>query len=149
MLMLHSHRLSWHQGKSDIVDLIKKLRWDREVYANLRCELNPGCSVDLLQGFQLGVYEEMWGAVFAKHGFGVMPGLIKSACCAQFMVPRSAVLRHPLAFYEDLRQWVMHTESVEPHRSAVFEYAWHIMFGNRGPIDCPPVEECRAATYRP
>ncbi|MEW5297387.1 MAG: hypothetical protein WDW36_000599 [Sanguina aurantia] len=59
MATTQSHRLSWHQERSDIVDLIKKLRWEREEYANLRCELNPGCSVDFLQGFQLGVYEEI------------------------------------------------------------------------------------------
>lgn len=85
---------------------------------------------------------------FAKHGFGLQPPQINSACCSQFMVHKSAVLRHSVALYKDLREWLIHTECGSQDRGVCFEYVWHLMFGNKGPVDCPPQEECEAATFR-
>ena len=73
---IHSHASSWHTP--DIVDTLTRIQWEQIEYANLRCEVQPGCTVgmhplapdnDLAKAFA-----EAWPALF-EEVYGPLPCL--------------------------------------------------------------------------
>lgn len=71
---------------------------------------------------------------------GPAPPELHAPCCAEFIVARDRILRHPRAFYEHLRDWIIRTELSRYRAGRVFEYLWHYMFGQTAILD--PVPEC-------
>lgn len=125
-------------------------------YVNLRCKWNPGCVKAHRKGRNEHEHEhvtgEVWQAVFA--GTSTPPSGLESntstttstttttmtagwelpreigvACCAQFAVSRTQVLRRPREDYVRFRQWIMDTEMSDAKSGRVMEYLWHIIFG--------------------
>ncbi|KAF7586235.1 hypothetical protein BBP40_009203, partial [Aspergillus hancockii] len=124
IVFLHSHRdgypKAWHTEFSDHsnVRTTRMLRTDfvqRNGYANLRCNPNPGCP-DEIRPFRETRDEErlpelafpkVWEAFFNNTD---VPEVVATPCCAQFAVSRTQVLQRPLSSYQRYHQWLMETE---------------------------------------
>lgn len=111
-------------------------------YVNLRCKWNPGCKKAQRTSKQ-HITNEVWQTVFANTSTPpselsdqgsnstafTLPVEVGVACCAQFAVSRSHVLRRPKQDYVLFRQWVTDTEMDDAKSGRVMEYLWHIIFG--------------------
>ena len=58
-----------------------------------------------------------------------MPHVIGTPCCAQFAVSRDQVRKRPLEFYVGALKWLHDTALDDATSGRVFEYIWHIIFG--------------------
>lgn len=83
---------------------------------------------------------QVWPEVFEAE-LGELPSDLKAPCCAEFMVSRDRVLAHSRDFYTHLRDWIVDTELGRYRSGRVFEYMWHIIFGEPHMIDA--VSECQ------
>lgn len=145
MAFIHPHEAgwpkSWHtdfDGYSNAASL-RALNLDfvqRNGYANLRCNGSPGCpdeiqplreSFDEKHPSTENAYTEAWKAIFGPQE--KVPEVVGAACCAQFAVSRDQVLKRPKTFYENAHQWLMNTTLDDATSGRVFEYMWHIIFG--------------------
>lgn len=143
MVFIHSHRdgwpEAWHTEFEDHsnVNTIKLLRTDfvqQNGYANLRCNLNPGCP-DEIRPFREPrdesklseiAFADAWKGLFNSTD---VPETIAAACCAQFAVSRDQVLKRPLSSYVHYHRWLMSTHLPDDISGRVMEYMWHIIFG--------------------
>ena len=101
-------------------------------YTNLRCNHNPGCLESHTKNDH--VTPEIWQQLFRgtsteENGGLEAPPQIGAACCAQFAVSRSRVIKRPLSDYEHFRQWIIDIELTDAKSGRVFEFLWHIIFG--------------------
>ena len=74
-------------------------------------------------------------SVLSDHNAGYLVDRvpeIRVACCAQFAVSRSAVLERSREDYVAFRQWLLSTELPDRVSGRVFEYLWHVIFGELG-----------------
>jgi hypothetical protein len=104
-------------------------------YANLRCIANPGCP-DEIQPFREEYDNEdrraehaitdAWKQIFGNDD---VPNVIGAPCCAQFAVSRDQVRKRPLEFYVGALKWLHDTPLDDATSGRVFEYIWHIIFG--------------------
>jgi len=67
-------------------------------------------------------------------------------CCAQFAVSREAIYQRPLADYVSMRQWLMETELDDARSGRVFEFLWHVIFGQEATF-CPDQKKCYCEVY--
>lgn len=77
---------------------------------------------------------------------------ITFSCCAQFLASRSAIRRHPKAFYEILLRFVMDSSYFKdgpwahmPGRdqAIVVEHMWHVILGGENLVCSFPEDICR------
>ena len=104
-------------------------------YANLRCIAIPGCP-DEIQPFRKEFDNEdrraeqaladAWKQIFGNDD---VPHVIGTPCCAQFAVSRDQVRRRSLEFYVGALKWLHDTALDDATSGRVFEYIWHIIFG--------------------
>jgi hypothetical protein len=106
-------------------------------YANMRCNPEPGCPsqvigiterplpAELNREVQDG-YHKAWPLVFNNHD---VPPIVATPCCAQFAVSREQVLKRSQAEYVRMRHFLMITENDDDGSGRIFEYMWHIIFG--------------------
>ncbi|GAB4820345.1 hypothetical protein N2152v2_007391 [Parachlorella kessleri] len=149
---IHGHRRSWHV--EDAANQLLWLRWDQQEFWNLRCRGHPGCSggvfpkKDPKNKGEFGTpYGNMWSKVLEKHGLGPVPDWVASPCCAELLVPKEAIMRWPIELYMDLRQWLLDTDYSDYTTSRVFEYTWHVLWGNNGTVNCPDEVMCKCQLY--
>jgi len=140
---VHSHEFgfskAWHtdaKGHSN-VESLNSLNINfvqRNGYANLRCLHNPGCP-DEVQPFREPmdeskttevVFAAAWRKIFENND---VPEVVGVACCAQFAVSRQQILKRTKEQYLRMHQWLMDTELDDSTSGRVFEYLWHIIFG--------------------
>ncbi|CAG7926695.1 unnamed protein product [Penicillium olsonii] len=167
---LHAHRagflMAWHVDAPlhDNVLAMRNLQLDfvqRNGYANLRCNWNPGCKGK--HRFNKHVTEQIWWDVFEGTSTPPLnmsspteveypgtryakPTEIGAACCAQFAVSREQVHLRPREDYVKFRQWVMDTELSDASSGRVMEFMWHIIFGMDG-VYCPDEQICYCQVY--
>lgn len=171
IVFLHAHRdgflLAWHNDAPlhDNVNAMRMLRTDfveDNGYVNLRCNWNPGCKE--AHRFNIHVTEQVWWDVFEgtstpplnasspyeqespMHKYMRKPEQIGAACCAQFAVSRSQVLKRPREDYVKFRQWVIDTELNDAMSGRVMEFLWHVIFGMEA-VYCPDEELCYCQVY--
>lgn len=103
-------------------------------YANLRCLHNPGCP-DEVQPFREPmdesrttevVFAAAWREIFDNKD---VPEVVGVACCAQFAVSRQQILKRTKEEYLRMHRWLMNTDLDDQISGRVFEYLWHIIFG--------------------
>lgn len=138
-------------------------------YVNLRCAWKPGC----LQSHRKNAHitEEIWQYMFgnstsqsstssmadwptdplsidiaSSNNNPPFPGEIGAACCAQFAVSRTQVLRRKKEEYERYRQWVIDTELSDAKSGRTMEFLWHIIFGKEE-VFCPDPDVCYCDVY--
>jgi hypothetical protein len=103
-------------------------------YANLRCVNDPGCPHEVMP-FRDPPEEhrtieaampDAWRDLFNNTD---VPHVLATPCCAQFAVSREQVQKRPLSEYKKYYTWLMETPLKDETSGRVFEYLWHILFG--------------------
>lgn len=140
---VHSHESgfpkAWHTDNKQHsnVESLNSLNVNfvqRNGYANLRCLQNPGCPNEI-QPFREPVDESRtteaafaaaWRDIFDNND---VPEVVGVACCAQFAVSRQQILKRSKEEYLRMHKWLMNTELDDSTSGRVFEYLWHIIFG--------------------
>lgn len=158
---IHAHQVAKHMP--DKLDVLQRLRWDAFPFANLRyvnitfdlwgkwtgdwlCPQNPIGPApseeiiwDELRVNQSQLYADVWQELFAKT-LGPLPEYVHSPCCAEFVVAKERIQSRPLSFYEDCLNWVEEASSDRYWAGRIFEYMWHIIFGEPAmyyaPVKC-------------
>ena len=137
-VFIHGHKEGWHQ-KLDIFEAIKSAKTEEYDYISLNNYFfdNRSLSSD---------YEEirtamkniniLWGTYFEPYLKIPVPGDLElfHDCCAQFIVSRRAIHRHPKKVYEhwlDLSLGKLTDKKSVGSReiAVVFELIWHVIFG--------------------
>lgn len=137
MVFLHAHRISSHVEfmEQDNVLTVQRLQLDylkQAGYVNLRCDWGPGCPDEVQPFRQLDgrtteiAFAGAWIRIFNNTD---IPEVVATPCCAQFAVTREQVLARPLSDYQSYHRWLMETELDDETSGRVFEYLWHIIFG--------------------
>ena len=155
---LHAHeggyREAWHVDAPlhDQVYLVRSANTEyikQKGYVNLRCITELGCDFDSIWGPRLNIRVQDWNSVFANtstlpgelalssEGFAVLdaPEFVKelprieAPCCAQFAVTADRVRARPKEDYVAMRQWLLDTDLSDSISGGVFEFLWHIIFG--------------------
>ncbi|KAF2087456.1 hypothetical protein K490DRAFT_42281 [Saccharata proteae CBS 121410] len=160
IVFLHPHRagypVAWHTdapGYSNVAS-IKSLNIDfvqRNGYANLRCIFIPGCP-DEVQPFReprdetRTIETNMPAAWFDLFNTTDVPSVIATPCCAQFAVSRDQVLKRPWEDYKKYHTWLLDTSLDDDTSGRIFEYLWHIIFG-QDPVYCPDKDQCYFDVY--
>ncbi|KAI5270084.1 hypothetical protein E4T47_06474 [Aureobasidium subglaciale] len=140
---VHSHEFGWlkawhtdakrHSNVESLNSMNTKFV-QKNGYANLRCLPNPGCPdevwpfrdpVDKTKTTEVA-FAAAWKDIF---GDGDVPEVIGVACCAQFAVSRDQILKRTKGEYVRMHRWLMTTELDDQTSGRVFEYLWHIVFG--------------------
>ncbi|KAF2501889.1 hypothetical protein BU16DRAFT_600049 [Lophium mytilinum] len=156
---VHSHKDGWPQawhtdtpGYSNAVSL-NTLNIDfvqRNGYANLRCNGNPGCPAEIQlhrdKQDSSRTTENNMGTAWRAMFNSTPPDTIGVACCAQFAVSGKQVLERPRSDYEKYRHWLIETELDDDTSGRIFEYLWHIIFG-REAVYCPALAQCYCDDY--
>ncbi|KAJ5795328.1 hypothetical protein N7457_001927 [Penicillium paradoxum] len=154
MVFLHAHQFSNHVEfwEQDNVLTVQKLQLDylrQAGYANLRCDWGPGCP-DEVQPFRQAAgrttelaFAGAWIRIFNNTN---VPETVAAPCCAQFAVTKDQVLQRPRSDYEWYHHWLMTTELDDETSGRVFEYLWHIIFG-QDPVFCPTKVQCYKNVY--
>ena len=146
IVFLHPHRdgypAAWHNDvpnydNSVAMDMLNIDYIQQNGYVNLRCNWEPGCpdairykrnptdpNPDRRMEHHM---EEVWHHFFGNTS-GV-PEVIATPCCAQFAVSRTQVHKRPLAEYVHFHQWLMNTDFEDDLSGRMFEYLWHVIFG--------------------
>ncbi|KAJ4993259.1 hypothetical protein SVAN01_01234 [Stagonosporopsis vannaccii] len=157
---IHSHKdgypTAWHTDNnehSNVVSL-KTLNLNfvqRNGYANLRCVNDPGCPHEVMPFRDPpedhrtieAAMPDAWRDLFNNTD---VPHILATPCCAQFAVSSKQVRKRPLAAYEKYYTWLMETPLKDETSGRVFEYLWHILFGQE-PVYCPAYEKCYCDVY--
>jgi hypothetical protein len=145
IVFLHSHRNGWPGGwhtdapNYDNAVAVRRLNTDfirSHGYANLRCNHNPGCPEEIRPLRNVTeddprsktelAFPAAWLELFGNNE---VPEVIATPCCAQFAVSKEQVLQRPLDDYKRYLQWVEQTPLEDATAGRVFEYLWHIIFG--------------------
>lgn len=135
---IHGHQHAWHQkmttseGGDDLLYLAKNCAKYKEFgFISLN-----NCQVELSDEhkeiFKTIKEKGIWDAIFRKYLNIDMPGFILNDCCAQFIVSKDRILRHPVDAY---KHWFDYIMNKDPHDDGgwvlglLFEHVWHIIFG--------------------
>jgi hypothetical protein len=140
---IHPHKdgypLAWHTDNnehSNVVSL-KTLNINfiqSNGYANLRCVNDPGCPHEVMPFRNPpedhrtieAAMPEAWQDLFNNTD---VPQILATPCCAQFAVSNEQVRKRPLEAYQKYYTWLMETPLKDETSGRVFEYLWHILFG--------------------
>ena len=147
---VHAHQVAPHMP--DKLDILKRLRWGTFDYANLRytnvtfdlwgkwtgdwlCPQNPlepppsdEIIWDELRVNQSQLFADVWQELF-EGSIGSVPQYVHSPCCAEFVVSKERIQARPLSFYQNCLTWLEATHSERYWAGRIFEYVWHIIFG--------------------
>lgn len=164
----HGHNTTWHQRFDSAAEInnLNLTTVRSRGYQNFNCEVrNYGCDqhiylADKQRAENTNVNEankllsdrsepEVDEAIYKLWDpwFGIpLPEDVTAACCAQFVVTKTAVYTRTKQKYIEFRQWLLAT-SMESHQSGmVLERLWHVIFG-MPPVSCEPNEQCYCSTY--
>ncbi|KAH0352230.1 hypothetical protein KCU83_g3966, partial [Aureobasidium melanogenum] len=157
---VHSHEFGWLKGwhtdakHHSNVESLNSLNVDfvqRNGYANLRCLPTPGCP-DEVQPFREPkdeskttevVFAAAWREIFDNDD---VPEVVGVACCAQFAVSKQQILKRTKEEYLRMHEWLMNTDLDDQTSGRVFEYLWHIIFGQES-VYCPSLAQCYRDVY--
>ncbi|KAH4859922.1 hypothetical protein HBH70_012530 [Parastagonospora nodorum] len=157
---LHPHKegypIAWHtdnEEHSNVVSL-KTLNLNfiqSNGYANLRCNPEPGCPNEVMPFRDPpedhrtieAAMPDAWRDLFNNTN---VPQVLATPCCAQFAVSRDQVQKRSLEEYKKYYTWLMETPLKDETSGRVFEYLWHVLFG-QDPVYCPALERCYCDVY--
>ena len=145
IIFLHGHETSWHQNKS-IVDTVNSL-WFGNEYTNindtkqkfkLKKDSRGFNITDYIDNEQIDTYNirevmgddmDKWWKETMEEYFGSFDDKVTTdTCCAQFVVSKNAILRHPLSFYEKHYNWLLETDIDNKYTSRFYEWTWKYIF---------------------
>jgi hypothetical protein len=115
-IFLHGHESSWHS--KNITHLIPRLEYSKLEYANLN-----------YNNYQHVIFDDRYNKLITSLYNKSIPD-VKHYCCAQFVIKKDRILRNSLEIYQSYDYWLRNIEEENYYTSRVFEYTWHITFGN-------------------
>ena len=139
IVFLHAHRdNAWHiefDATQDNVLNMRRLQLDhvrKSGYVNLRCNWGPGCPDEVQPHREQ--HDERWTEIAFEDAWTAMmnttvPDVIAVPCCSQFAVTREQVLARPYTDYLRYHDWLMQTHLDDETSGRIFEYMWHVIFG--------------------
>ncbi|UPX13926.1 uncharacterized protein EKO05_0004421 [Ascochyta rabiei] len=157
---IHPHRdgypIAWHTDNNEHSNVVSLQTLNTDFiqsngYANLRCVHSPGCP-DEVMPFRNppedhrtieAAMPDAWRDLFNNTD---VPHVLATACCAQFAVSSKQVQKRPLDVYKKYYTWLMETPLKDETSGRVFEYLWHVLFG-QDPVYCPAYEKCYCDVY--
>jgi hypothetical protein len=126
---IHGHESAWHQRRPDhLLDSIRRAQLSPCTYVTLN-----GTWIDdrHMRHPYMKHLHCIWDELFRPFLQRDAPTRLLHDCCAQFVVTRECIWRHPRAAYEHWLSFVL--ESQDQGSSGplayVFEYMWPVIFG--------------------
>jgi hypothetical protein len=119
-LFLHGHGDSWHTRY--LPTIVRHLDWGRD-FSVVSYQPGEEALINAAEGEPgTSLHDEWadiaahWGELWAEAtGLAEPPGDIRFHCCAQFLLSRDAIRRHPRAWYQKALDWVHGGEERFPH----------------------------------
>ncbi len=141
---IHGHETAWHQG--NILDLINRAKINEYEYISLN--LHPLDRKDTSHYITNKNIETVWDKYFKPYLHRDCPTHIVHDCCAQFIVSKNRILKHSKDTYS---LWYSMFENEEKNlislnnsktfsSAAIFEFLWHIIFGEQDIEDIDNLE---------
>ncbi|KAF2847925.1 hypothetical protein T440DRAFT_491676 [Plenodomus tracheiphilus IPT5] len=145
---IHPHKdgypIAWHTDNSEHSNVVSLQTLNINFiqtngYANLRCVNDPGCPHEVMPFRDPpedhrtieAAMPDAWRDLFNNTD---VPHVLATPCCAQFAVSSKQYT------------WLMETPLKDETSGRVFEYLWHILFG-QDPVYCPAYEKCYCDVY--
>jgi hypothetical protein len=140
---IHPHRdgypIAWHTDNNEHSNVVSLQTLNINFiqsngYANLRCVNDPGCPHEVMPFRNPpedhrtieAAMPDAWRDLFNNTD---VPHILATPCCAQFAVSSKQVQKRPLEAYKKYYTWLMETPLKDETSGRVFEYLWHILFG--------------------
>ncbi|KAH7397044.1 hypothetical protein DE146DRAFT_614144 [Phaeosphaeria sp. MPI-PUGE-AT-0046c] len=140
---IHPHRdgypIAWHTDNNEHSNVISLQSLNINFiqsngYANLRCVNDPGCPHEVMPFRDPpedhrtieAAMPEAWRDLFNNTN---VPHILATPCCAQFAVSRQQVQKRTWDEYKKYYTWLMETPLKDETSGRVFEYLWHVLFG--------------------
>jgi len=124
MAFIHGHEASWHQGRPNMLEAIKKAKDSPCGFVTLN---NHWIDDRSMNNENMKHLHAKWDEIFRPFLKRDPPPKLLHDCCCQFVVSRNIVLRHPKAAYEHWLEYLMREDTKTS--IWVFEYLWHVIFG--------------------
>jgi hypothetical protein len=141
LIFLHGHETAWHQDQTTsnlLLELCSYQPFSNDTYVALANIIASDFRKPCLLPFQ-----RLCKSFKKQQMLAQAWGLVSNAslndashfCCAQFLVSRSHVLRHPLSTYQALLQWAMDNNVVDNVLPGmILEVVWPFLFGEKHPL---------------
>lgn len=131
VVFVHGHDMAWHQQGYQMQYLLRNLCLDTG-HTYLSLNAHPATSEGRWAVNNLLRRKSPFSRMFQER-FGMslnQSDRFYDRCCSQFVVHRSAVLRHPRATYQEMAD-VLFNESASDSKydQHLLEEAWHHIFG--------------------
>jgi hypothetical protein len=140
---IHPHKdgypIAWHTDNNEHSNVVSLQTLNINFiqsngYANLRCVNDPGCPHEVMPFRNPpedhrtieAAMPDAWRDLFNNTD---VPHILATPCCAQFAVSSEQVRKRPLEAYQKYYMWLMETPLKDETSGRVFEYLWHILFG--------------------
>jgi hypothetical protein len=140
---IHPHKdgypIAWHTDNNEHSNVVSLQTLNINFiqsngYANLRCVNDPGCPHEVMPFRNPpedhrtieAAMPDAWRDLFNNTD---VPHILATPCCAQFAVSSKQVQMRPLDEYKKYYTWLMETPLKDETSGRVFEYLWHILFG--------------------
>lgn len=140
---IHPHKdgypIAWHTDNAEHSNVVSLQTLNINFiqsngYANLRCVPDPGCPNEVIPFRDPpedhrtieAAMPDAWRDLFNNTD---VPHILATPCCAQFAVSSKQVQKRPLYEYEKYYTWLMETPLKDETSGRVFEYLWHVLFG--------------------
>jgi hypothetical protein len=140
---IHPHKdgypIAWHTDNNEHSNVVSLQSLNIQFiqsngYANLRCVNDPGCPHEVMPFRDPpedhrtieAAMPDAWRDLFNNTD---VPHVLATPCCAQFAVSSEQVQKRPLDEYKKYYTWLMETPLKDETSGRVFEYLWHILFG--------------------
>lgn len=144
---IHGHETAWHyKNPLSIWDAILVARTDKYGYISLNIKHHPGFDYSQDRNYEyprtMQLIENYWKEYFFPY-LGEIPKKFSHDCCAQFIVRKDRILKHPKEAYE---KWASLYEVFEKEMNAnaykdkhspvnyILEFIWHIIFGENAVV---------------
>ena len=137
IVFVHGHESAGHHKKS-IVGKINSLQFDNR-YENINdpdpphiitTEVTPD-NLLAINKLDPNVTTAWWKDVMEEF-FGPIESLPKvvnkDICCAQFVVTRDMIRKHPLRFYQKQYDWLLATDTPANYPAVFYEWVWKFVF---------------------
>lgn len=121
-LFIHGHRQSWHVR--DMIYIIPRINLNNTLFKNINIDYYQNVHISEATDLR---YKSMFIEIFKILNEEIIP-YNHGYCCAQFIVHRDLILRHPKSVYIKLDEWIKNYPEENYFISRAFEYLWSYIF---------------------
>lgn len=122
VIFIHDENESWHhEGK--ITEKIEEWIQEYEKSGGKYYEFN-NMTIEKPQEFHTEAEKELWQKVFEPHICKYSEATpVAGKCCAQFIVSKKQIQKHPKKFYQDYYDWLIENTTAEGNGEASDMYS--------------------------